>query len=311
MRKRSYNQNLPQEFGDKNRMSEAYQQLSEAYQQYLCEIGNYPVLSREAVFDLFEQYKTTGDLNAKNRIVETHLKLVVQVVKQFVAITQSNGSSMNMLDLISEGNLGLIRAVDAYNHKTGVKFSSYSVFWIQCYARRALDSKNLMIRIPTNVASTWRKLKNVRSKVEADAQRILSNEEFEELMGVSSWSKSLQCCDEVTVISSDGIASDISEDSELTGDDLITGISKDLVINPTYSEVEATDMSSLIHDQLEGLSKKEREIIVRRFGIDGHTVETLDAIGASMGLTRERIRQVQLLALRKLHKRLKSLLTES
>ncbi len=254
---------------------------------YLNEISKYPLLTVDEEKDLANKI-SNGDLSAKNRFIECNLRLVVSVAKRYV------GRGLSFQDLIQEGNLGLMKAVDMYDVSRGFKFSTYATWWIRQTISRAIYDKSKSVRYPVHVQEKINKFRSIVTLLESELFRKPTEGEIAERMGVSiSTVRSLQtfCLDTASlnsVISDDGDTEfgDFVPSKAASPDDLV--------------------LSSMLNQEIMNLFKKcklkENEIVVLtlRFGLDGYGPRSLEEVGSQLNVTRERIRQIEKRALDKI-----------
>ena len=268
---------------------------------YLKEIGTVPLLSAEEEIRLAKR-KAEGDVNAKERLIEANLRLVVSIAKRYV------GRGMQFLDLIQEGNLGLIKAVEKYDYSKGFKFSTYATWWIRQAITRAIADQARTIRIPVHMVETINRLIRTSRQLLQELGREPTPEEIAEKMEMP-----VERVREIMKISQDPVSLETpigeEEDSHL-GD----FIQDDHVQVP----VDAATYT-LLHEQLmevlDTLTEREQKVLRLRFGLDDGRPRTLEEVGRQFNVTRERIRQIEAKALRKLRhpsrsKKLKDYLDE-
>ena len=256
---------------------------------YLKEIGRVPLLSPEEEIDLAVKIQSGGPDGdkAKQRLSEANLRLVVSIAKRYV------GRGMLFLDLIQEGNLGLIRAVEKFDYTKGFKFSTYATWWIRQAITRAIADQARTIRIPVHMVETINKLVRIQRQLLQELGREPTPEEIGEEMGLTA-----ERVREIQKISQEPVSLETpigeEEDSQL-GD----FIEDDAAVVPP----DAASFSMLqeqLAKVLEGLAERERKVISLRFGLeDGHP-RTLEEVGREFGVTRERIRQIESKTLAKL-----------
>ena len=253
---------------------------------YLKEIGKVPLLSAEEEIELAKKMEQ-GDENAKKRLAEANLRLVVSIAKRYV------GRGMLFLDLIQEGNLGLIKAVEKFDYRKGYKFSTYATWWIRQAITRAIADQARTIRIPVHMVETINKLIRVSRQLLQELGREPTPEEIAEEMDMP-----VDRVREILKISQEPVSLETpigeEEDSHL-GD----FIQDESIPTP----VEATNQT-LLHEQLDDvvstLTEREQRVIKLRFGWDDGRPRTLEEVGKEFNVTRERIRQIEAKALRKL-----------
>lgn len=264
---------------------------------YLKDIGRYPLLSHQEVIELAKR-RDQGDEEAKKKLVECNLRLVVSIAKVLVP-----GSNMPFLDLIQEGNLGLIKAVEKFDYTRGCTFATYATYWIRQAITRAKTNKGRSIRLPVHMVETLHKLAKANRVLSQKLGREPTDAELAEEMGMDE----RKIC-EIQKISHEPTSFDstLGEDEDTKYGDLIQDESIETPMQAT--------MKSMLHDQLMSiiseLMPREQQVINLRFGLeDGHP-RTLEEVGREFNVTRERIRQIESKAMRKLKQpnRIKKLL---
>ena len=260
--------------------------ITSSVKMYLREIGQYDLLSREEEIKLAEA-AANGSQKAKDDLVNHNLRLVVSIAKRYM------GRGLTLLDLIQEGNMGLIKAVDKYDVSKGFKFSTYATYWIKQAISRAVMDQARNIRIPVHIIELMSNIK----KVERDFQQVHGREpkeaEVAAVLGIEvkkvkeayTWMKDTTSLDIM-----------IGDDEDTTVGSFI----EDESVVPAFTAIEENDRTTAIKNILDTLNGREKMVIVRRFGIGLDRAETLDEIGKELGLSRERIRQIEAAALRKL-----------
>ncbi len=253
---------------------------------YLKEIGKVPLLNNERE-KLLAERMMAGDESAKTELVEANLRLVVSIAKRYV------GRGMYFLDLIQEGNLGLMKAVDKYDYTKGYKFSTYATWWIRQAITRAIADQARTIRIPVHMVETIHKVSRYSRQMLQELGREATAEEIGEKMGMSA-----EKVREIMKIAQDPVSLEtpIGEEEDSHLGDFIPD-------DDTPSPAEATSTNILreeLERQLHTLTPREEHVIKLRFGLyDGRT-RTLEEVGKEFDITRERIRQIEAKALRKL-----------
>ena len=253
---------------------------------YLKEIGKVPLLTTEREKVLAERMMA-GDESAKTELVEANLRLVVSIAKRYV------GRGMFFLDLIQEGNLGLMKAVDKFDYTKGYKFSTYATWWIRQAITRAIADQARTIRIPVHMVETIHKVSRYSRQMLQELGREATAEEIGEKMGMSA-----EKVREIMKIAQDPVSLEtpIGEEEDSHLGDFIPD-------DDTPSPAEATSTNILreeLEKQLHTLTPREEHVIKLRFGLyDGRT-RTLEEVGKEFDITRERIRQIEAKALRKL-----------
>ena len=260
--------------------------ISDPVRMYLKEIGKVPLLTFEEEREIAKRIEE-GDESAKAELTEANLRLVVSIAKKYT------GRNLSFLDLIQEGNLGLIKAVEKYDYMKGFKFSTYATWWIRQAITRAIADQARTIRIPVHIVETINKLTKTKRILLQELGREPSDQEVAERMGVTE-AKVI----EISKISQDPVSLETpigeEEDSHL-GDFL-----------PDESSPEPSDAASLVlmkeqlNSVLDHLTDREKRVLQLRFGLEDGRQRTLEEVGHEFNVTRERIRQIEAKALRKL-----------
>ena len=260
--------------------------IEDPVRMYLKEIGKVPLLTAEEEKELAMKMEA-GDMEAKKRLAEANLRLVVSIAKRYV------GRGMLFLDLIQEGNLGLIKAVEKFDYRKGYKFSTYATWWIRQAITRAIADQARTIRIPVHMVETINKLIRVQRQLLQELGREPYPEEIAEKMGLP-----VECVREIQKISQEPVSLETpigeEEDSHL-GD----FIQDDNV--PVPAEAAAfTLLKEQLVEVLGTLTEREQKVLCLRFGLEDGRARTLEEVGKEFDVTRERIRQIEAKALRKL-----------
>ena len=260
--------------------------LEDPVRMYLKEIGKVPLLSAEEEIE-YAQRMEEGDEEAKKRLAEANLRLVVSIAKRYV------GRGMQFLDLIQEGNLGLIKAVEKFDYRKGYKFSTYATWWIRQAITRAIADQARTIRIPVHMVETINKLVRVQRQLLQELGREPSPEEIAETMDIP-----VERVREIQKISQEPVSLETpigeEEDSHL-GD----FIQDDNV--PVPADAAAfTLLKEQLEEVLGTLTEREQKVLTLRFGLEDGRARTLEEVGKEFNVTRERIRQIEAKALRKL-----------
>ncbi len=259
--------------------------VSDPVRMYLREIGRIPLLKAAEEVDLAQRIEK-DDLKARKKLAESNLRLVVSIAKRYV------GRGLTLLDLIQEGNQGLIRAVEKYDWRRGFKFSTYATWWIRQAITRAIADQARTIRVPVHMVETINKMVRTSRKLMQDLGRDPTPEEIGKAMEISA-SK----VREVLKISQSTTSLEAPVGNE---EDSLLG---DFIADGAPSPIETASKQLLkenIKEVLSTLSSREANVLVYRFGLEGGRPMTLEEVGKKFGVTRERIRQIEAKALRKL-----------
>ncbi|GAB1156521.1 RNA polymerase sigma factor RpoD [Paenibacillus illinoisensis] len=273
--------------------------INDPVRMYLKEIGRVPLLSADDEVELAKRIEN-GDEEAKRRLAEANLRLVVSIAKRYV------GRGMLFLDLIQEGNMGLIKAVEKFDHKKGYKFSTYATWWIRQAITRAIADQARTIRIPVHMVETINKLIRVSRQLLQELGREPTPEEIAAEMDLS-----VEKVREITKIAQEPVSLETpigEEDDSHLGD----FIEDQEALAPADAAAYEL-LKEQLEDVLDTLTEREENVLRLRFGLDDGRTRTLEEVGKVFGVTRERIRQIEAKALRKLRhpsrsKRLKDFL---
>ena len=263
------------------------EELSDATQKYLSEISKYPLLTPEEEKELAKK-AAKGDLEARERLIKSNLRLVVSIAKKYIG--RSKG--LTFLDLIQEGNAGLIKAVDRFDWRRGFKFSTFATWWIRQAISRALSDQARTIRLPVHVVETLYKLNKARKKLATILDREPTPEELAAEVGLPAHKVQRLLKYVPDTIS---LETPIGE-----GESLL----KELIPDTSDMTPEKTAALAVLREQLkkaiQSLSPRERQVISLRYGLEDGVIYTLEDIGKIFGITRERVRQIEIKALEKL-----------
>lgn len=253
---------------------------------YLKEIGTVPLLSAEEELELAKR-KSEGDEKAKERLIEANLRLVVSIAKRYT------GRGMSFLDLVQEGNLGLMKGVQKFDYTKGYKLSTYATWWIRQSVTRALADGARTIRVPVHMVETINKIAKMQRKLTLDLGYEPKTSELAKALGMSE-----EKVEEILQIAREpaSLETPIGEEDDSNLGDFVADSN---VVTPEQN-VESVMLREHIDTLLGDLKERERQVIVLRFGLnDGHP-RTLEEVGKEFNVTRERIRQIEAKALRKL-----------
>lgn len=266
--------------------------IPDATRAYIYQISRIPLLTFEEEQELGKRI-AAGDEAARQKLIESNLRLVVSIAKKYMTRTR-----IPFLDLVQEGNVGLVTAVEKFDYTRGLKFSTYATYWIKQAISRAITEQSRMIRIPTNVIEALSKMNKITHELLQKLNREPTTEEIATAMGVS-----MDTVKKLQTIVKEPISMEITLSED---DDSSIG---DLVADETEEPMEKLwkeDVSKKIHEILATLDPREAEIIAMRYGIGFPKARTLEEIGKQFGLTKERIRQIETKALHKLRNPIRS-----
>jgi RNA polymerase primary sigma factor len=256
---------------------------------YLREIGKIPLLSAEEELELAQRV-VKGDKGAKDKMAEANMRLVVSIAKRYV------GRGLDLLDLIQEGNTGLLRAVEKFDPDKGFKFSTYATWWIRQAITRAIADQARTIRIPVHMVETINKLLRTQRRLTQELNREPTNEEIAKAMEID--------VDKVEHIMK--IKQDISSlDASIRDDEEDSVLADFIEDEDTVSPEESATgqlLKEQVKDMLSALTEREQKILKLRFGLEDGKSHTLEEVGQEFSVTRERIRQIEAKALAKLRK---------
>lgn len=260
--------------------------IDDPVRMYLKEIGRIPLLTPEEEIELAKRMEK-GDEEAKRRLAEANLRLVVSIAKRYV------GRGMLFLDLIQEGNLGLIKAVEKFDYRKGYKFSTYATWWIRQAITRAIADQARTIRIPVHMVETINKLIRVSRQLVQELGREPTPEEIAKEMGISP-----EKVREIIKIAQEPVSLEtpIGEEEDSHLGDFI----EDQDAKAPAEEASHTLLREQLDEVLSTLTDREQKVLRLRFGLDDGRARTLEEVGYAFGVTRERIRQIEAKTLRKL-----------
>lgn len=262
------------------------QRVLDATQIYLSEIGFSPLLTaEEEVF--YSRRALRGDIASRQRMIESNLRLVVKISRRY------NNRGLALLDLIEEGNLGLIRAVEKFDPEKGFRFSTYATWWIRQTIERAIMNQTRTIRLPIHIVKELNIYLRTARELAQKLDHEPSAEEIAEQLDkpVEDVSRMLRLNERIT-----SVDTPIAGDSEKS---LLEVLSDENESGPEHT-IQDNNLKENIVKWLFELNPKQREVLARRFGLLGYEAETLEEVGREIGLTRERVRQIQVEGLRRL-----------
>lgn len=253
---------------------------------YLRNIGQINLLTVEQERIIAEK-ANQGDSYARDQLIEANLRLVVSVAKKYM------NRGLSFLDLIQEGNLGLMKAVDKFDSSLGYKFSTYATYWIKQSISRAIANQARTIRVPVHVFEDIGKLRKAENEFTMAMNRTPSDEELAKVMGVK-----VSTIVEIRSYMADTTSLDIQIGDE--EDTTIGSFIEDTSVENPMETFNQMELHTALFNLLDTLDIKESQVLTMRFGLDGNKPMTLEDIGHNLGVTRERIRQIEAKALRKL-----------
>jgi len=268
----------------------AFEDSDTGFQQYLRDITQFPLLTVEDEIRLARKIRR-GNQAAKSEMVRCNLRLVVKIARDY------SNLGLPLLDLISEGNIGLIKAVERFDPRKGGKLSTYAAWWIKQSIKRALANQSKTIRLPVHLVDKISKIRRVAMQMTEELGREPSDDELAEEIGLTSSKVSQLKAAAVRPASLDATIGD-DDSTELIE---IVG---DTEAQDPFELLRDKNLLDEIGDLLDLLDDRERRILNSRFGLDGTNPKTLEEVGVKFGVTRERIRQLQNIALAKLRKAL-------
>ncbi len=268
------------------------EQISDAIRLYLREIRETALLTASEEKDLAIRY-AAGDLGARDRIIEANLRLVVSIAKRY------NNYALPLIDLIEEGNLGLIKAVERFRPEKGFRFSTYASWWIRQAIERALVNQGRTVRLPVHVAGELSKMLRVARELGQELDREPTVMEI-----AITLEKPIAYVEHLQELNTRNCS--LEKPLGVEGDYHLLDTLADTTGDTPQSRLDSEDVSEQVASWIASLTEHEREILILRFGLDDEEPQTLEAIGKQFGVTRERIRQIEVRTLAKLRKASKS-----
>ncbi len=264
-----------------------------ALKLYLCEIGKVKLLTPQEEIELAARIKQ-GDKKAREQMIKANLRLVVKIARDY------EGLGLPLLDMISEGNIGLMKAVERFDPAKGGKLSTYGSWWIKQCIKRALANQSKTIRVPVHMTDKISKMRRAATRLLEEFGREPTDEELGEDLGIPASRVAQMRMASVRPASLDALIGD--EDSNKFSD-----VVEDENADSPYEKLEGKAVKAMLQDMIKNLGSREVEILRARFGLDGRRQMTLEEVSEGMGVTRERVRQIQNSALRKLRKMIERL----
>ncbi|MDD4933745.1 MAG: RNA polymerase sigma factor RpoD/SigA [Methylacidiphilaceae bacterium] len=262
-----------------------------ALKLYLREISQVPLLRREEEVELAHRIQK-GDAAARQKMIQANLRLVVKIAHDY------STSGLPLLDLISEGNIGLMKAVDRFDPSKGGKLSTYAAWWIKQSIKRALANQSKTIRLPVHLVDKIARMRRMAIRLAEEFGREPTDEELAHELGVSA-----SRVGELRTIAIQPASLNASVGEEEDGTSLGELVKDESALDPS-SIIQSENLKKTVMDLLPALDARERKILALRFGLEGNEEMTLEEIGKKFHVTRERIRQLQNIALRKVRRAL-------
>lgn len=290
-------QELPSEEDQESLSEDTWEETADSFAQdsvraYLREIGSIPLLSPEEEAELGRRAKE-GDEDARRQIAEANLRLVVSIAKRYT------GRGLSLMDLIQEGNIGLMKALERYDYELGYKLSTYATWWIRQAVTRAIADQSRTIRIPVHVVENLNRLHRISRQMTLELEREPTAEELAERLEMT-----VEEIEELKRISQSTVSLEtpVGEEEDTRLSDFIQDVN-----GPVPSDEAAFQaLRGQIDEALDILTDRERQVLRLRFGLEDGNLYTLEEVGRRFGVTRERIRQIETRSLRKLRQHSKS-----
>ena len=266
----------------------SYEDSDAGFQHYLRQIAQYPLLTPAQEITLAAKIRK-GDKKAKEEMIRANLRLVVKIARDYANL------GLPLMDLISEGNIGLVKAVERFDPAKGGKLSTYGAWWIKQSIKRALANQGKTIRLPVHLVDKIAKIRRVGASLSDELGREASDEEIAEEIGMNAGkvSRLKQAAIRPTSLDAPVGDEDSTEFGELVGDEA--------AVDP-FENLSEKNLQVELGDLLGQLDEREKRIISARFGLEGSDPITLEEVGEKFGVTRERIRQLQNIALAKMRR---------
>jgi RNA polymerase primary sigma factor len=252
---------------------------------YLREISQVPLLTAAEEVSLAKALER-GDMRARRRLIESNLRLVVSIARRY------SGRGLSFLDLIQEGNVGLMKAVERYDWRLGHRFSTYATWWIRQAVTRALADQGRTIRVPAQVVDTINRMARVERQLTQKHNRLPTHEELADEMGIKATKvEELKRVSQEPVSLASPVGEDATELGEMIEDERQRGLGSDMAVRQRDAHIS---------DLISQLPYRERLILELRYGLGGEQPHTLEEVGRRFGVTRERVRQIETRTLRRL-----------
>lgn len=276
----------------KEQQNTAEETTSEALAIYLKEIGQIPLLDAEEEKKLGME-SAAGDESARRRLAEGNLRLVVSLAKHYT------GRGVPLMDLIQEGNMGLMRAAEKYDYKKENRFSTYAAWWIREAMQRAIDQQSREIRVPVHVAENMKRVQKAAKELQQTLGRDATPKEIAEKLG----DRTEEDVTNILVYLQNPVSLEtpIGDDGENSLGDMV----EDRTESTPEQAIELLVRKEEVKEMLKALNEKEQWVISQRYGLEDGKTHTLEEIGESLGVTRERVRQIEKRAMEKLRKNAK------
>jgi RNA polymerase primary sigma factor len=266
-----------------------------AIKLYLREIGQVKLLTPQEEIELAARIKK-GDKKAREQMIKANLRLVVKIARDY------EGIGLPLLDLISEGNIGLMKAVERFDPAKGGKLSTYGSWWIKQSIKRALANQSKTIRLPVHLVDKISKMRRTAMRLQEELGREPTDEELGEELGITASRVAQMRMAAIRPASLDAPIGD--EDSNNFAE-----VVQDESADTPYEQLEEKTVTSMLREMVKTLDPREATILRARFGLDGGPQKTLEEVGKKFGVTRERVRQIQNIALKKLRKMIEKMET--
>lgn len=259
--------------------------MQDPVRMYLKEIGRSPLLTANEEVILAKQIEK-GDKEAKERLTQANLRLVVSIAKRY------SGKNMQFLDLIQEGNIGLIKAVERFDYRRGFKFSTYATWWIRQAITRAIADQSRTIRVPVHMVESINRMTKIQRRLNLELGREPTDEEIADKMGITA---EKVCEIKKASLEPVSLGTPIGEEGESCLEDFIPDS-----VHSVEKEVTQIRLREQVQEAVDKLPERDQKVLRLRFGLDDGRTRTLEEVGDEFHLTRERIRQIEAKALRKL-----------